>query len=515
MSHPSEHRGPPGPPLGRLLEECFPEGSLLDRSESRALELVLDTPAEALRAAGLTAWQRNEPGRSRLLVEPVSLVPAIRRDGLPLHAELVDGRNVGDVLHERLQGWLDAPVAEGLSCVVSQELRHERARLRRDDLEVELALDHIEARRPDAAGRHAFTELRALHVGGSPTTFASTVQQLARALSAEPATEARYPYLRQQLGLPPFYVDEPEPSIDPRARVGVVARMVGRSLLWRMRQHEAGTRVGLDPEQLHKMRVATRRLRSALRVLGEAFATPTRRVLRAELRWLAQVLGRVRDLDVQRLALPGWRATHAGLPLGERGWDEVEQALAKRWDRAQRELVEVLGSERYRRLLAIAEAAFGSDETTKVGRRRLARVLPELLRQPMRRFAKAHDRFRRTGVMDDAHRLRIEAKGLRYAFELFGSLWGRGAQRRLRRLVAFQDALGEQQDAVVARGMVEQLLGEAEDRPAYAFVLGQLHGASTEVIARGPTVVREALEGLRADDVLARLERAARRVARA
>src|SRR4026209_371499 len=63
-------------------------------------------------------------------------------------------------------------------------------------------------------------------------------------------------------------------------------------------ENEPGTRLGKDPACLHRMRVATRRARSALRVAGPLFEEKWSAELRAELSWLGDVLGRVRDLDV-------------------------------------------------------------------------------------------------------------------------------------------------------------------------------------------------------------------------
>ncbi len=62
--------------------------------------------------------------------------------------------------------------------------------------------------------------------------------------------------------------------------------------------HDAGTRLGRDPEELHKMRVATRRLRAFLRTGRPLLDADWAEALRLELRWLGGVLGPVRDLDV-------------------------------------------------------------------------------------------------------------------------------------------------------------------------------------------------------------------------
>lgn len=514
MSMLRELIGPEGPPLRQVVESCPELGELIDGSTMRALDQYLDTPDERLRAAGLSARQRSEPGRAGLRVEAVALDPAIVGPDGALEAELADGRDALALLRDLLEDRLVLPDS-GLQCMATLDVEHEHGRLRGPEHVAELWLDHVRARRPGVAGHVDFVSLRARHLEGSAVAFEAAVQQLARRLSAEPSTDRSYPYVRRMLGMPAFFVDEAEPVLDRRDRVATAARRLTGALLRQMRRHERGARVGLDPEQVHKMRVATRRLRGALQVLGPAFSTPTRRRLRAELRWLARALGRVRDLDVHRMALPRWRREHGGLAIAEPGWQVLEDQLRARWHVAHRELRHALDSERYRRLCAAAEAAFGADEDGgKRGRKRLGPSLWPLLRRSIRSFGRAHERFRRTLTMEDAHRLRIEAKGLRYAFELLSPLFGRGTERRVRRLVVFQDALGQLQDAAVARALVEQLLETAEPDLAYAFVLGQLHGASAATLEGGPEVVRAAIEGLRADEALAHLRRVAVRAAR-
>lgn len=514
MSTLRELRGPEGPPLRQVVESCPELGELVDVSTMRALDQYLDTRDERLRAAGLSARQRNEPGQAALRVEAVPLDPTIVGPGGVLEAELADGTDALAVLRGLLEDRLVLPQSD-LQCMATLDVESERGRLRGPGLLAELWLDHVRARRPGVAGHFDFVRLRARHLEGSTVTFEAAVQQLGRQLSAEPSTDRRYPYVRRMLGMPAFVVDEAEPVLDRRDRVATAARRLTGALLRQMRRYEHGARVGLDPEQVHKMRVATRRLRGALRVLGPAFSSPTRRQLRGELRWLARALGRVRDLDVHRMALPRWRAQHGGLETAEPGWRTLEDELQVRWQDAHRELRSALDSERYRRLCRAAEAAFGADEDGgKRGRKRLGPSLWPLLRRSIRSFGRAHQRFRRTMTMEDAHRLRIEAKGLRYAVELMSPLFGRGTERRVRRLAVFQEALGQLQDAAVAQALVERLLETAEPDPSYAFVLGQLHGASAVILDGGPEVVRAAIEGLRADEALAHLRRVAERAAR-
>ena len=112
-----------------------------------------------------------------------------------------------------------------------------------------------------------------------------------------------------------------------------------------MLAHEFGVRLGEDPEELHDMRVATRRLRAALKLYREFLPRRAERYER-DLRFFASALGDVRDLDVhlERLAA---EASRDGEVL-----DEVFAALEERRGDARRRMLDVLDSDRYERFVA-------------------------------------------------------------------------------------------------------------------------------------------------------------------
>ena len=116
-----------------------------------------------------------------------------------------------------------------------------------------------------------------------------------------------------------------------------------------MLDYEAGTRTGEDAEDLHKMRVATRRQRAAWRVFGEGFRDGRTRRYRTGLREVAGRLGAVRDLDVQLEAADAYRAD---LPVAEqRGLEPLLLAWRGHRDDARGLLLRELDGDRYRRWL--------------------------------------------------------------------------------------------------------------------------------------------------------------------
>jgi CHAD domain-containing protein len=234
----------------------------------------------------------------------------------------------------------------------------------------------------------------------------------------------------------------------------------------RLLRHDPGTRLGTDIEDLHQMRVATRRLRAVLRAAGPMLATDWAESLREELAWLGSALGAVRDLDVLSAEL---RGECASLRASERRvcvrWLD---ALAREREEKQAEVLRVLTGERYLALLDRLEAAAAAPVVTNA-----AVGLPDLARSAFRKLRGAVRARGLTGSDAALHRLRIMGKRARYAAELAEGVIGTPAARYLRQLQRFQDVLGQHQDAVVAEARLRRLSGEASNARTM-FTLGRL-----------------------------------------
>src|SRR4028119_1748914 len=107
------------------------------------------------------------------------------------------------------------------------------------------------------------------------------------------------------MGLSPEgWADLGPTGVDASLSLGEMAFAVLRRQFVAMRAHEPGTRLGEDPEELHDMRVATRRMRAAIKIFQDALPKRSR-WLGEELRHFAGVLGAVRDLDVRSEEVKG------------------------------------------------------------------------------------------------------------------------------------------------------------------------------------------------------------------
>ena len=116
-----------------------------------------------------------------------------------------------------------------------------------------------------------------------------------------------------------------------------------RAQLHTMLANDPGTRLGQEPESLHDMRVAVRRSRALLRAGAPLFANDTAQ-LAAELKWLGEVLGAVRDTDV---LLERLRAQTETLGEERRATRPMLRAIERERGRARTSMVKALSSPRY------------------------------------------------------------------------------------------------------------------------------------------------------------------------
>jgi CHAD domain-containing protein len=223
-----------------------------------------------------------------------------------------------------------------------------------------------------------------------------------------------------------------------------------------MAARELGTRLGADPEELHKFRVATRRIRSLLRSTRGLVTDPEESErLRAELEWLASLLGEVRDRDVLIEYLLGELESLDGAPFGA-----VLKLLDEERDEDREELVAGLDSPRYRQLV---------DDLAHPPRLRDGETLTGAAKGDYQRLRKTMNGLGGEPTDEELHRARIKAKRARYAVEA-----AEISSSFVKRAKELQDVLGEHQDAVVAEARVRELLAQVRGSGRTAFAAGRL-----------------------------------------
>ena len=266
---------------------------------------------------------------------------------------------------------------------------------------------------------------------------------------------------------------------------GEVAFGVLRQHLAAMVANEPGFRTGERPEDLHDMRVATRRLRATLKLYADFLPKRAGRFER-DLRWVAGSLGEVRDLDVhlERLAQEASEDGY-GKPL-----EEIIAVLQERRDDARRRMLEMLDSSRYERLLS-GFAGMLRRGRSPVPAEPILEVAPDLARRRHKKVRKAAAGLGEDSAPEDFHDLRKKGRRLRYALEPLQGIYGEPAERMVEVLKELQDDLGEHQDLVVAAEMLREQ-GVSGNLPLQTvFSMGSIAGR----YAREAAEIRAAVPG--------------------
>lgn len=295
-------------------------------------------------------------------------------------------------------------------------------------------------------------------------------------------------------------------AVSEQSSVGALADAVVRRQLGALLEHEAGTRLGEDPEELHDMRVASRRLRAAVDLFAEVLP-PQFAALAPELKWLAEVLGAVRDLDVQLERLddsPAWHGPWATAAVEPSPVEELRTVFARERDANRAVLLQALDSPRYERLTTglMALAQQGGGQRSVAGHLSATAVVPGLIERRHRAAVKAARRARRSGEPHDFHRLRIRCKRLRYALEFVQDLYGEPARHFARRLAKLQDLLGGLQDDQVAMERLHSLALRAQPplSRASVFLMGSVAEQARQEAERRQAEGRKRLKELRGEE---------------
>jgi CHAD domain-containing protein len=295
---------------------------------------------------------------------------------------------------------------------------------------------------------------------------------------AEPATHASK--LARALG------ERGEAVLGEPEEEDVGSRQHAREVVWaRLRKQIAqllrwDVLVRRDVEDsVHQMRVTVRRLRSALATFRPMFERDRTEPLRAELKWLASLLGDARDAEVLRDRIRDIAEGEDPQLLDQGTIASTHDVLARRYRDHHYRLVQELKTTTYAALVDNLELLVADPPWAVADHDRKAAVLHKRVRHDWQRLAAAvasaedapDDETRQRSL----HDARKAAKRARYAAEPLIPTYGTDAKRFVKAVKKVQTTLGDLNDAIVSMDELHQLAATETARGHNAFTLGVLH----------------------------------------
>jgi inorganic triphosphatase YgiF len=273
----------------------------------------------------------------------------------------------------------------------------------------------------------------------------------------------------------------------PEATAGEAFRTIAQACLLHLRLNEDVFLQRRHPEGLHQIRVALRRLRSAITLFKPILAgDPATANLRDEIKRVTDPFGRARNLDVfLETTLPAEMERRPD----EVGLLDLRTRLEAERDRAHDAVIATLASPAWRSLVLdiaawIETGAWRSQENGSVRDAPAEEFAADILDKARRRIRKRGRHLERIDP-EARHRVRIEGKKLRYGAEFFASLYTDGKRHKRHKafvsaLSDLQDHLGALNDMATAHEVLAGLAHDASAVPAQTLFAAGLTAADNE-----------------------------------
>jgi CHAD domain-containing protein len=460
---------PPGLDLPDL-NELVPASRAVPQPVLRLDATYYDTADLRLARSGITVRHRGGeegPAWTVKLPEDASAANLVRRE---LRFDGPAGRvpsAAADLVLASTRTQPLRPVARLTTVRQPIELRDGTGQLLAEVVDDTVSVSHDEG--PVGRFREVEVELQADGAKGRRLLDAAVTRLVGAGCDAEAPTPKLVRALGEPATRPPDVVAPPLP--DHATVIDLVHHSTARSVTLIIR-HDPGARLGDDEEEVHKLRVAARRLRSDLHSFGPLLDKERVKPIRAELRWLGGTVGAVRDTDVLRLRLV--TRLEALDECDTDGADSLMALLGQQSATAREAMLTAMRDGRYLRLLdtlvALAAAPPFTGSRSLSGRtsRKLAM---KIAAKPWRRVVDAVDSLGEDPSDASLHAVRILAKRARYAAEATAPLLGPNAAQFAAAVADVQTVLGDHQDTVLAE---EWLVRAATASPDVDHVVRQL-----------------------------------------
>lgn len=262
------------------------------------------------------------------------------------------------------------------------------------------------------------------------------------------------------------FAKQKSPGILTNDTLSEAGRKILRFQFARMISHEPGTRLGTDIEELHDMRVATRRMRVAFEILGEYFKNKEIKPFKKGLRDTARALGRVRDLDVFLTEINGYLES---LPEDERqNYEEFLSLWREKHKKARLRLLHFLDSDQYQVFIQEFDQFLNapvkrSRQRKNIKPNKVRDIAPIIIYERLA-VVRAYDMVLGDASIEELHSLRLQLKKLRYTVEYFSDVLGSESKKVIRNIKVLQDHLGNLNDADMACQIANEFIIKLEKK---------------------------------------------------
>ena len=477
-----------------LVDHGTIDGLVLEpRPTLQILDTYLDTDDWRFHRAGFALRIRSESGKSQVTLKSLHSASV----------EVADRRELSETLESPASESIRqsiGPVGMRVHAVSGSrdllplfEVHTSRQRFaihKEDEAQQlgEIALDETVISRPQGEPQSSMQRVEVEALTEEHKPLQSLVNTLRSDCALEMASESKYSHGLKSVGLAPGPAPQFSPTaVDASMPIAEVALANLRGYLSVWHLHEPGARLGDDPQELHDLRVAARRLDAILRQFRSSLPASLLRI-RPTLKAVLRTLGQARDLDV---ALSELETFSRELPKSDRECAEpLRQHLASERGRARTRMLSVLDSIRVQK--SIHDLTSILSEPSAVSPQVLAEsalhAAPGMIRRRYRKLRKRADRLTPNSTVQAYHEVRGQLKKLRYALEAVSVIYGKPADAMLRALRRWQEKLGVQQDAAVASGRLKELASAPAKGipPETLFLMGRFaeHYASAAAGAR-------------------------------
>jgi triphosphatase len=488
------------------------DGLLVEpRPTLQIFDTYLDTDDWRIHRAGFALRIRSESGRSEATLKSLHSAAA----------EFADRRELSEALENPQSASIResiGPVGVRVHAVSGAhallplfEVRTSRQRFairHADQAEQlgEIALDETIISRPHGLPQTSLQRVEVEALTDAREPLQALVNTLRSNCALEAASDTKYAQGLKSMGLVPGSAPQFAPTaVHASMQMAEVALANLRRHLSAWYLHEPGARIGDNPEELHDLRVAGRRIDAILRQF-RSFLPKSFLGIRPTLKKILRASGEARDLDV---ALSELDAFSRGLQESDReGVEPLRLHLVSTRRRARARMLTVLDSasvqKNFQKLaLLLSEPASARQLASP---RMALNLAPEMLRRRYRKVRKGADRLTPESSAEAFHAVRSDVKKLRYALEGVAVIYAKPADEMLRALCRWQEKLGVQQDAAVASRRLRALASAPPKGtpPETLFVMGRLaeyyatsSGRARKVYAKAYRRVRRRWKRLR------------------